>query len=150
MELDNSKVHDLIYDNYTIERTKLLGYCLNKKMETYQDLHAAIISITEEELKGFNFRKGDTEGVVNYALSVKGIIFAVFIVQKDGIVKLSLRSKGDFKVNEIAKKYFSGGGHINAAGGISDLSVNDTIKKVVEIFKKYKKELLTNQIKYEN
>ena len=147
---DNSKVHDLIYDNYTIERTKLLGYCLNKKMETYQDLHAAIISITEEELKGFNFRKGDTEGVVNYALSVKGIIFAVFIVQKDGIVKLSLRSKGDFKVNEIAKKYFSGGGHINAAGGISDLSVNDTIKKVVEIFKKYKKELLTNQIKYEN
>ena len=147
---DNSKVHDLIYDNYSPERIKLLGYCLNKNMQIYPDLHAAVISLTEEELKSFDFRKGDTEGVVNYALSIKGITFAIFIAQKDGVVKLSLRSKGDFKVNEIAKKYFSGGGHINAAGGISDLSVKGTTKKVVEIFKKYKKELLTNQIKYEN
>ena len=103
MELDNSKVHDLIYDNYSPERTKLLGYCLNEKMLIFQDLHSAVISLTEEELKSFNFRKGDTEGVVDYALSIKGITFAVFIAQKDGIVKLSLRSKGDFKVNEIAK-----------------------------------------------
>ena len=113
-------------------------------MKIYQDLNSAVISLTEEELKSFNFRKGDTEGVVNYALAIKGITFAVFIAQKDGIVKLSLRSKGDFKVNEIAKKYFNGGGHINAAGGISELSVDDTIKKVIEIFKKYKTELLTN------
>ena len=141
---NNSKVHDLIYDNYSPERAKLLGYCLNEKMKIFQNLHSAVISLTEEELKSFNFRKGDTEGVVNYALAIKGITFAVFIVQKDGVVKLSLRSKGDFKVNEIAKKYFSGGGHINAAGGISELSVDDTIKKVIEIFKKYKTKLLTN------
>ena len=141
---DNSRIHNLIYDNYSLERAKLLGYCLNEKMKIFQDLHSAIISLTDDELKSFNFRKGDTEGVVNYALAIKGIKFAVFIAQKDGVVKLSLRSKGDFKVNEIAKKYFSGGGHINAAGGTSNLSVDDTIKKVIEIFKKYKTELLTN------
>tara|TARA_B100000767_G_scaffold270324_1_gene293763 strand:+ start:86 stop:1102 length:1017 start_codon:yes stop_codon:yes gene_type:complete len=141
---ENSKVHDLIYDNYSEDRTKLLGYCLNDKLQIFPELNSAIISLTEEELDRFNFKKGDTEGVVNYALAIKGIIFAVFIAEKEGKVKLSLRSKGDFKVNEIAKKYFSGGGHMNASGGISDRSVEGTVKKVIEVFKEYKNELLTN------
>lgn len=141
---ENSKVHDLIYDNYSEDRTKLLGYCLNDKLQIFPELNSAIISLTEEELDRFNFKKGDTEGVVNYALAIKGIIFAVFIAEKEGKVKLSLRSKGDFKVNEIAKKYFSGGGHMNASGGISDRSVEGTVKKVVEVFEEYKNELLTN------
>ena len=141
---ENSKVHDLIYDNYSEDRTKLLGYCLNDKLQIFPELNSAIISLTEEELDRFNFKKGDTEGVVNYALAIKGIIFAVFIAEKEGKVKLSLRSKGDFKVNEIAKKYFSGGGHMNASGGISDRSVEGTVKKVIEVFEEYKKELLTN------
>lgn len=141
---ENSKVHDLIYDNYSEDRTKLLGYCLNDKLEIFPELNSAIISLTEEELDRFNFKKGDTEGVVNYALAIKGIIFAVFIAEKEGKVKLSLRSKGDFKVNEIAKKYFSGGGHMNASGGISDRSVEGTVKKVIEVFEEYKNELLTN------
>ena len=141
---ENSKVHDLIYDNYSEDRTKLLGYCLNDKLQIFPELNSAIISLTEEELDRFNFKKGDTEGVVNYALAIKGIIFAVFIAEKEGKVKLSLRSKGDFKVNEIAKKYFSGGGHMNASGGISDRSVEETVKKVIEVFEEYKNELLTN------
>ena len=141
---ENSKVHDLIYDNYSEDRTKLLGYCLNDKLQIFPELNSAIISLTEEELDRFNFKKGDTEGVVNYALAIKGIIFAVFIAEKEGKVKLSLRSKGDFKVNEIAKKYFSGGGHMNASGGISDRSVEGTVKKVIEVFEEYKNELLTN------
>ena len=141
---ENSKVHDLIYDNYSEDRTKLLGYCLNDKLQIFPKLNSAIISLTEEELDRFNFKKGDTEGVVNYALAIKGIIFAVFIAEKEGKVKLSLRSKGDFKVNEIAKKYFSGGGHMNASGGISDRSVEETVKKVIEVFEEYKNELLTN------
>ena len=141
---ENSKVHDLIYDNYSEDRTKLLGYCLNDKLQIFPKLNSAIISLTEEELDRFNFKKGDTEGVVNYALAIKGIIFAVFIAEKEGKVKLSLRSKGDFKVNEIAKKYFSGGGHMNASGGISDRSVEGTVKKVIEVFEEYKNELLTN------
>ena len=141
---ENSKVQDLIYDNYSEDRTKLLGYCLNDKLQIFPELNSAIISLTEEELDRFNFKKGDTEGVVNYALAIKGIIFAVFIAEKEGKVKLSLRSKGDFKVNEIAKKYFSGGGHMNASGGISDRSVEGTVKKVIEVFEEYKNELLTN------
>ena len=113
--------------------------------QIFSNLNSAIISFTEEELKKFNFKKGDTEGVVNYALAIKGIIFAVFIAEKEGKVKMSFRSKGNFKVNTIAKKYFNGGGHANAAGGISDYSVDETIKKLEKIFKEYKNKLLNNK-----
>ena len=138
---ENTKIHDLIYDNSSANRIKLLGYCLNEKLRLYPENNAAIISLTAEELNRFDFQKGDTEGIVNYALAIKGIKFAAFIAEKDGIVKLSLRSKGDFKVNEIANKYFSGGGHMNAAGGISQVSVNETIKKIEQIINDYKNEL---------
>ena len=138
---ENAKIHDLIYDNSSANRMKLLGYCLNKKLLLYPENNSAVISLTAEELEQFNFKKGDTEGVVNYALAIKGIVFAVFIAEKDGMVKLSLRSKGNFKVNEIANKYFSGGGHMNAAGGISEVSVNDTIKIVEKIISDNKTEL---------
>ena len=130
---ENTKIHDLIYDNSSANRIKLLGYCLNKKLRLYPENNAAIISLTAEELKRFKFKKGDTEGLVNYALSIEGINFAAFIAEKDGVVKLSLRSKGNLKVNEIAGKYFSGGGHINASGGTSQVSVNETIKIVENI-----------------
>ena len=94
-------------------------------------------------LEKFNFKKGDTEGFVNYALAIQGIKFAVFIAEKEGIVKLSLRSKGDFKVNTIAKKYFQGGGHMNAAGGVSEISVEETIKQVEQIINEYQTQLNT-------
>ena len=137
----NSKIHDLIYDNFSADRIKLLGYCINDKLLLYPENNAAIISLTDEELNKFNFKKGDTEGIVNYALAIKGIIFAVLIVQRRDIVKLSLRSKGEFKVNLIANKYFQGGGHTNASGGISYLTVNETIKKVENIINIHKEEL---------
>ena len=136
--VDHSRIHDLIYDNSSIDRMRLLGYCLNEKLQVYEENNSAIISLNHEELKKFNFKKGDTEGIINYALAIKGIIFAAFIVEKDGITKLSLRSKGNFKVNEIAKKYFNGGGHINASGGVSQLSVKETIKKLENIINKIK------------
>ena len=136
--VDHSRIHDLIYDNSSIDSMRLLGYCLNEKLQVYEENNSAIISLNHEELKRFNFKKGDTEGIINYALAIKGIIFAAFIVEKDGITKLSLRSKGNFKVNEIAKKYFNGGGHINASGGVSQLSVKETIKKLENIIKKNK------------
>ena len=88
----------------------------------------------------------DTEGVVNYALTIEDVIFAVFIAEKEGVVKLSLRSKGDFWVNEIAKKYFSGGGHKNASGGISDVSVEETIEKLKDIFKEHKTQLINTKL----
>jgi phosphoesterase RecJ-like protein len=137
----NSKIHDLIYDNSSADRMKLLGYCINDKLLLYPENNAAIISLTDEELNRFNFKKGNTEGIINYALAIKGIIFAVLIVQRGDIVKLSLRSKGNFKVNLIANKYFNGGGHTNASGGMTYMTVNETIKKVESIIKEYKKEL---------
>ena len=137
----NSEIHDLVYDNYSADRMKLLGYCLNDKLLLFPKNKSAIISLTNEELKKFNFKKGDTEGIINYALAIKDTIFAAFIVERDNIVKLSLRSKGNFKVNEIAGKYFNGGGHENAAGGISNNDVSTTIEKVKEIINLYKEEL---------
>ncbi|MAU35826.1 MAG: DHH family phosphoesterase [Flavobacteriales bacterium] len=138
---DNAKIHDLIYDNSSANRIKLLGYCLNNKLLLYPENNSAIISLTAEELEKFKFQNGDTEGFVNYPLAIKGIRFATFITEKEGIVKLSLRSKGNFKVNEIADTYFNGGGHMNASGGISQLSINETIKTVEMIINKFKKEL---------
>ena len=135
---ENAKIHDLIYDNTSPTRIALLGYSLNKKLLLYPENNAAIISLNAKELKEFNFQKGDTEGFVNYCLSIKNIKFAAFITEKEGIVKLSLRSKGNIKVNEIAKKYFNGGGHINAAGGISKVSVNETIKELENIINNLK------------
>ena len=137
----SSMIHDLVYDNSSADRMKLLGYCINDKLLLYPENNSAIISLTNEELKKFNFKKGDTEGIINYALAIKDIIFAAFIVEREGVVKLSLRSKGNFKVNIIANKYFNGGGHTNAAGGISSTNVNETVKKVEEIINNYKEEL---------
>ena len=132
---DNYKIHELIYDNNSQSRMHLLGYCLNKKLILYPEHNSAIISLTEDELNTFNFKKGDTEGFVNYALSIKGINFVAFIIEKDNVVKLSLRSKGSLCVNKIAKQHFNGGGHTNASGGTSYLSVNETIKDVEKIIK---------------
>ena len=138
---NNTKIHDLVYDNSSANRMKLLGYCLNEKLLLYPENNSAIISLNSDELVRFRFQQGDTEGIINYALAIKGIRFAVFVVEKEGIVKLSLRSKGNFKVNEIANKYFQGGGHTNAAGGISQVSVNETIKNIEDIIKTHNKEL---------
>ena len=142
MGAKNSKIHDFVYDNFSEDRVKLLGYCLNQKLLIFKESCSAIISLTTKELKRFNFKKGDTEGIVNYALTIEDVMLSVFIVEKNDKVKLSFRSKGNFKVNKIAKKYFKGGGHMNAAGGIADLSVNETIEKLKEIFKENKTKLL--------
>ena len=129
-----TEINNLIYNNYSHDRIKLLGHCLINKLKIYNN-SSAIISLSEDELKKFNFKKGDTEGIINYALSIKEVIFAVFIVEKDNIVKLSFRSLGNINVQEISKRYFGGGGHFNAAGAKSDLSLDKTIKKVENIIK---------------
>ena len=142
-EIDNSEIHSKIYDNYSEDKMNLLGHCISERMLIFQNYKSAIIYLKKEDLNKFNFKKGDTEGVVNYALAVSNIIFGVLIVEKDdGLVKMSFRSKGNFKVNKIAKKYFNGGGHVNASGGISNYGIDETIKKLKDIFAKYKDELL--------
>ena len=129
-----TEISNLIYNNYSHDRIKLLGHCLINKLKIYNN-SSAIISLSEDELKKFNFKKGDTEGIINYALSIKEVIFAVFVVEKDNIVKLSFRSLGNINVQEISKRYFGGGGHFNAAGAKSDLSLDKTIIKVENIIK---------------
>lgn len=136
------RIHQLVYDNATENRLRFLGHCLSNKLEILPELHTAIITVTKEELKSFQIQTGDTEGIVNYALSVNGIKLAAFIIERTDKVKLSLRSTGDFPANEICKKYFNGGGHRNAAGGYSDQNLEDTVTTFKALLADYKTQLL--------
>ena len=127
----NDWVYDKIHDNNSVNRLKLLGYCLSEKMELLSDLGVSIITLTQKELQRFNFKKGDTEGVVNYALSIEGVNVAAFMVEREGIIKISFRSKGDISVNQLARDHFNGGGHINAAGGSAS-----TMQEAITKFKR--------------
>lgn len=139
---EHARIHQLVYDNASENRLRFLGYCLSNKLEVIHEYNTAIISITNEELDKFNIITGDTEGIVNYALSVTGIRLAALIIQRKDKVKLSVRSIGDFPANEICKKYFNGGGHRNAAGGVTDKGLEETVKEFKSILVEYKNQLL--------
>lgn len=139
---ENWRIHQLVYDNSTEGRLKFLGYCLSNKLQVLREFNTAIIDISREEIKKFNIQVGETEGIVNYALSITGIRLAAFIVERDDRVKLSLRSTGDFPANEICKRFFEGGGHRNAAGGQSDLPLAKVVEKFKSILPEYKTLLL--------
>ncbi len=136
------RIHQLVYDNVSENRLQFLGYCLSNKLEILRDFNTAIITVTKEELEKYQIATGDTEGIVNYALSINGIKLAAFIIERKDSVKLSLRSTGDFPANEICKKYFEGGGHRNAAGGKCDKSLADTVVQFKAILPEYKARLL--------
>ena len=144
----NDRIHNNVYDANSYGRLLLLGQSLSN-LQILPDYKTAFITLTDEEKKQFDFQKGDTEGVVNYALSLKGIIFAaIFIEDKEqNIIKMSLRSKGTFSVNQFARDHFEGGGHDNAAGGKSLLSMDETVAKFKDLVATYKNEL---EISYEN
>lgn len=141
---DIAKVGRFIYDNNSLDRLKFTGYAFSKKLKVLKNLRTAYFWISAEDLKNFNSKTGDTEGLVNYALSLKGIVFSAVIIERPEAVRMSLRSKGDFSVNDFAKDHFSGGGHPNAAGGKSDLSLEETVKKFEDIVKTYEKQLNIN------
>ena len=127
--IDRNQIYAYVFNNFSAKRMQLMGYALYQKMEILPELHTAIISLNKEELQKFNYQKGDTEGFVNLPLSIKEIKISILITNKDGNVKLSFRSKGDIAINQIAQKYFNGGGHKNAAGAESSLSMTETIEK---------------------
>ncbi len=139
--IDKDKIYANIYDNYSVDRMRLLGYCLNQKMEVIPEYHTAFISITKEELKQFNFAPGDSEGFVNYPLSIKGIIFTAIFIEKENQIKISFRSKGKFATNKLAEKHYYGGGHKNASGGHSNDPLIKTLDDFRNLLPKYKKEL---------
>ena len=139
--INKDQIYWNIYDNYSADRMRLLGYCLYKKMEVFPEYHTAIISITKKELETFNFAPGDSEGFVNYPLSIKGIRFSAIFVENDKHVKISLRSKGNFATNKFAEKHFNGGGHKNASGGNSYESLEKSLQKFRDLLPQYKTEL---------
>jgi phosphoesterase RecJ-like protein len=122
-------IHQQIFDTYEENRLRFLGYVLSKNMEIEPELHTAYFAVSAEELEKFNTSSGDTEGIVNYPLSMKNIILSTFMSEKEGEVRMSFRSKGNFDVNQFSKKYFGGGGHANASGAKSTLSLKDTLIK---------------------
>ncbi|MCX2576206.1 DHH family phosphoesterase [Pedobacter sandarakinus] len=139
---DHAKIHQLVYDNASEDRLRFLGYCLSNKLEVIREFNTAIISVTKEELAQFNSATGDTEGVVNFALSINGIRLAALIIERTDKVKLSVRSTGDFPANEICKKYFNGGGHRNAAGGAAEKPLTEVVDKFKSILAEYKNQLI--------
>jgi len=132
--VDNPSVHANLFSTNSYSRLQLLGRAL-ENLKVITEHSTAYTTLSQKELYEYNFQKGDSEGIVNYGLSIKGIdLAAIFIENKDeGIIKISFRSEGDFDVNEFARKYFNGGGHINAAGGKSYLSLNETVDYFVSI-----------------
>ena len=140
--IDNAAIHNSVYDQNSEDRLRLQGVAL-QNLRVLPEYRTAYITLSEEELQANNFKKGDTEGFVNFGLSVKGIIFAVIFIENkdDGIIKISLRSKGDFNVNEFSRAHFQGGGHNNAAGGKSDLTLDETVENFVKLIENYKEAL---------
>ena len=135
--IDNSEIPTQLFDNNSYDRLQLLGRAL-QNMKVIPELKTAYISLSQKELDEFNYVKGDTEGIVNYGLTIKGIAFAaIFIENRDeNIVKISFRSQGAFDVNQFARDHFNGGGHINAAGGKSEDTLENTIEKFENIISK--------------
>ena len=135
--INNSAIHNSLFDDNSANRLQLLGRAL-QNIKVFPEYKTSYITLSQKELDEFHYQKGDTEGIVNYGLSIKGIHFsAIFIEHRDeNIIKISLRSQGNFDVNQFARQHFNGGGHINAAGGKSYESMKATTNKFEELISK--------------
>ncbi|HXB43385.1 MAG TPA: bifunctional oligoribonuclease/PAP phosphatase NrnA [Puia sp.] len=128
---DHTHIHENLFDNFLENRLRFIGHVLQNRMEIYYEHNAALISVPWKDLVKFDIKTGDTEGIVNYPLSIRGIKLSALIVDRDEEIRCSFRSKGDFDVNTFARRYFQGGGHFNAAGGRS----RETLEQTVQHFK---------------
>jgi len=142
---DNSKISRLIYDTNSVDKLKFLGFALSRRLVILPELQTAYFTISKKDLKKYNSQTGDTEGLVNYALSLDGIKIAALFTERKDAVKISFRSTEDVSVNKFAAKFFQGGGHKNASGGKSDLSLEETAEKFEKLIKENTK-LLFNQL----
>lgn len=140
--VDDYLLQDLIFNSMSEKQLRLLGHCMHNRMEILPEYKTGIITLTKEDYAKFDIQRGDTEGIVNYLLKLKNIRLAAFITEQPTIVKLSLRSKDDFDVQEIARKHFKGGGHKNAAGGASFQPLRATVRKFKELLPEYQEQLL--------
>ena len=139
--IKHSVIHENIYDSSLESRLRFIGYVLLNRMEVFYEYNTAMMAITKQDLQRFSIRTGDTEGLVNYLLSIQGIKFAALVIDRDEERKWSFRSKGDFDVNTFARNHFEGGGHFNAAGGRSSDSLDITVKNFKQTLKEYSSQL---------
>ncbi|MBE6200796.1 MAG: bifunctional oligoribonuclease/PAP phosphatase NrnA [Rikenellaceae bacterium] len=140
--LDIPKVNTAVYNSYTASRVKLLGYSLGRKMELIENGRAAYIDLSEREMRRYNFQLGDSEGFVNYPLTIVGVKISALFIETRKFIRVSLRSRGDVvDVNMFARRYFGGGGHKNAAGGKSFVSLAETVEHFKRAAAEYLAEL---------
>lgn len=139
--LNHTKVHDFIYDSFLENRLRFIGHALLNRMEVLYEYNTSLMYITRADLQKFDIKTGDTEGLVNYLLTIQGIKLGAIVIDRDEERKWSFRSKGDFDVNTFARTHFEGGGHKNAAGGRSSDSLENTVKTFKEIIKEYHNQL---------
>jgi phosphoesterase RecJ-like protein len=136
--VEHHLVHEALSDNNTASRLRLQGYAMCEKLEIMEDYMVSIISLSKEELAKYNYQKGDTDSLANQVLSIKGMKAAIVFTERDGIMKMSFRSKGaENPVNVLAAEHFNGGGHANASGGMSELSVTETVEKIKGLIPQY-------------
>ena len=126
--INKDEIFDNVFNQYSVDRLRFTGYCLYHKMRIFSKYHTALIALSSEELKRFNFQSGDAEGIVNMPLQIGAIKYSVFIREDVDKIKMSFRSQGNRPVNDFAREIFNGGGHVNAAGGESHLSLAETVK----------------------
>lgn len=139
--INRDRINALVYDNYSEQRMRLMGYCLFEKMKVIPEYHTAYIALTQAELNRFNHQPGDTEGFVNLPFSIKGIRFSVLFLEKRKHIKISFRSRGGFAVNHFAMEHFRGGGHLNASGGEWDKPMEEAVKRFESLLKNYSRDL---------
>lgn len=127
--VDKDDIYRKVFNNYSADRMRLMGYALYKKMKLYPEYKAALITLSQQELNEFNFQNGDAEGLVNMPLSIEGVVFSVFMREDTDKIKISLRSQGTFPANKVSSDLFNGGGHLNAAGGESYTTLEEAVQK---------------------
>ncbi len=142
--IDAERLHRYVYDTFTEDRLRLLGHSISNRMIVLETFKTAIISLSINDLNEFNYQIGDTEGLVNYPLSMEKINFSILITEKKDQIRLSFRSKGAFSVNDFARKHFDGGGHFNAAGGNSYIGLKETVARLLKIIPEYVDDLNYN------
>ncbi len=140
-KIDRDRIHAEIYDNFSVNRMRLMGYCLNEKLQILPEYNTGLISLSREEMRQFNHQPGDTEGFVNLPFNIKGVKFTALFLEKQNHVKISFRSRGSFPANAFSSEHFRGGGHLNAAGGEWDKPLDKAIERFVTLLAGYKAEL---------
>ena len=138
---DTSQIANWIYDSNSVNRLKFIGFAISRRLVVHEDLHTAYFAISKKDLKKYQSRTGDTEGLVNYALSLDGIKLAALFSEREDGIKISFRSSSDVAVNKFAAKYFDGGGHKNASGGKSSLSLKETVELFENLVRDHQEEI---------